>query len=87
MQSKNPFLDEVAKAVESAMGLAQSAGDEAKAAMRAQADRMATELDLVRRDEFEAMKAVLTGEIAELRAELAHLKGSTTNARPADDAG
>lgn len=87
MQSKNPFLDEVAKAMESAMSLAQTAGDEAKAAVRAQADRVATELDLVRRDEFEAMKAALTGEIAALRAELASLKPSTADVRPAEDAG
>ncbi len=77
MQTKNPFLDEFAKAMEGAMSLAQSAGEEAKTAVRAQADRIATELDLVRRDEFEALKATLTAEIASLRAELAQLKGST----------
>ena len=53
-----------------AMGLAQAAGDEAKAAFRAQADRIAAELDLVRREDFEALKA----EIAALRAELAGLR-------------
>jgi BMFP domain-containing protein YqiC len=70
MQTQNPFLDEMAKLTNAAMGLAQSAGDEAKAAFRAQADRMAAELDLIRRDEFEALKA----EVAGLRAELAALK-------------
>ena len=73
MQTQNPFLDEMAKLTNAAMGLAQSAGDEAKAAFRAQADRMAAELDLIRRDEFEALKA----EIAGLRAELAALKAAT----------
>ncbi len=87
MQTKNPFMDEIAKAVEGAMGLAQTAGDEAKAAVRAQADRMATELDLVRRDEFDALKATLLAEIAALRAELAQSKGSAAEARPVDDAG
>lgn len=87
MQTKNPFMDEIAKAVEGAMGLAQSAGEEARAAVRAQADRVATELDLVRRDEFEALKTVLQAEIAALRAELAQMKGSTAEARPSDDAG
>ena len=70
MQTQNPFLDEMAKLTNAAMGLAQTAGDEAKAAFRAQADRVAAELDLVRRDEFEALKA----EIAALRAELAALR-------------
>ncbi|HQT54143.1 MAG TPA: accessory factor UbiK family protein, partial [Phenylobacterium sp.] len=50
MQTQNPFLDEMAKLTGAAMGLAQSAGEEAKAAFRAQADRMVAELDLIRRD-------------------------------------
>jgi len=79
MQTQNPFLDEMAKLTNAAMGLAQSAGEEAKAAFRAQADRMAAELDLIRRDEFEALKA----EIAALRTELAALK----SAAPAESDG
>ena len=87
MQTRNPFLDEIGKAVENAMGLAQSAGDEAKAAIRAQGDRLATELDLVRRDEFDAMKAMFTAEIAELRTELAKSNVSAGAARPLQDDG
>jgi BMFP domain-containing protein YqiC len=52
--------------------LAQSAGEEARAAFRAQADRWVAELDLVRRDEIEALKA----EIAALRAEVAALSAA-----------
>jgi BMFP domain-containing protein YqiC len=70
MQTQNPFLDEFAKLTTAAMGLAQTAGEEAKAAFRAQADRMVADLDLVRRDEYDALKA----EIAALRAEIAALK-------------
>ncbi len=87
MQTKNPFLDEFAKAMEGAMSLAQSAGEEAKTAVRAQADRLAAELDLVRRDEFEALRASLTAEIASLRAELAESRDFTAGVRPADVAG
>jgi len=72
MQTQNPFLDEVAKLTNAAMGLAQSAGEEAKAAFRAQADRMAAELDLIRREDFDALKA----ELAALRAEVAELKAA-----------
>jgi BMFP domain-containing protein YqiC len=71
MQTQNPFLDEFAKLTTAAMGIAQAAGEEAKTAFRAQADRFAAELDLVRRDEYEALKA----EVAALRAEIAALKG------------
>ncbi len=70
MQSQNPFLDELAKMTTNAMSLAQAAGDEAKTAFRAQADRFVADMDLVRRDELLTLKA----EIAELRAELAALK-------------
>jgi BMFP domain-containing protein YqiC len=70
MQSQNPFLDEFSKLTNAAIGLAQAAGEEAKTAFRAQADKMATEFDLIRRDEFEAMKA----ELAALREEIAALK-------------
>lgn len=96
MQTRNPILDEFAKLTTGAMGLAQAAGEEARAAWRAQADRMAAELDLVRRDEFDALRA----EIAALRAEVAELKKpaktgkktpgtgtSTGRARPKDAAG
>ena len=87
MQTKNPILDEVAKAFESAMGLAQAAGEEAKTAFRAQGDRIAAEFDLVRRDELDAVRDALTAEIASLRAEIARLTTSSPESRPTDDAG
>lgn len=95
MHTKNPILDEFARLTTGAMGLAQAAGEEARAAMRAQADKVAADLDLVRRDEIDALKA----EIAALRAEIAALKAAPARsappktgtrsraARPADDAG
>jgi len=71
MQTQNPILDEISKLTTAAVGLAQAAGEEAKATMRAQLDRLAVEMDFVRRDEFEAARA----EIAQLREEIARLKG------------
>jgi BMFP domain-containing protein YqiC len=72
MQTQNPFLDEMAKLTTAAMGLAQAAGEEAKAAFRSQADRLATEFDLIRREDFEALKA----EVAGLRAEVEALRAA-----------
>ena len=77
MQTRNPLLDEFAKLTTEAMGLAQAAGEEAKTAFRAGTDRMAADLDLVRRDEFDALKA----EIAALRAEIAALKSPVKTAK------
>lgn len=89
MQTRNPILDEFAKLTTGAMGLAQAAGEEAKTAFRTQADRFAAEMDLVRRDELDALKA----EVAALRAEIAALKaagtprkGTSTGAVPPQDA-
>jgi BMFP domain-containing protein YqiC len=80
MQTRNPILDEFAKLTTGAMGLAQAAGEEAKTAFRAQTDRVVAEMDLVRRDEFDALKA----EIAALRAEVAALKSpAKTTKKPA----
>lgn len=72
MQTQNPFLDEMARLTNAAMGLAQSAGEEARAAFRSQADRWVAELDLVRRDELDALKA----ELAALREEVAALRAA-----------
>ena len=77
MQTQNPFLDEFAKLTTAAIGIAQAAGEEAKTAFRAQADKIAAEMDLVRRDEFEALKA----ELAALRDEVAALKAAGLNAK------
>jgi BMFP domain-containing protein YqiC len=71
MQTQNPFLDEFAKLTTAALGLAQTAGEEAKTAFRAQGERLVVEFDLVRRDEMDALKAQLQAlreEVAELRA-------------------
>ena len=81
MQSQNPFLDEFAKLTTAAMGLAQAAGEEAKTAMRAQAEKFVADFDLVRRDELDALKA----ELQALRDEVAALKGETAVAAKSSD--
>ncbi|MFC7378960.1 accessory factor UbiK family protein [Brevundimonas sp. GCM10030266] len=89
MQTRNPFLDEFSKLATGAMGLAQTAGEEAKTAMRAQADRFVAEMDLVRRDEFDALKAEVTAlreEIAALKAAKTPRKGTSTATVPPQDA-
>ncbi len=54
MQKDHPMFDEFARMMGTAAGLAQAAGEEAKAVMRSQAEILALELDLVRREELEA---------------------------------
>jgi BMFP domain-containing protein YqiC len=74
MQTQNPFLDEFSKLTNAALGIAQAAGEEAKTAFRSQTDKLAAELDLIRREEFDALKA----EIQVLREEVASLKAQKT---------
>lgn len=68
MQSQNPFLDEMSKLTQAAMGLAQAAGEEAKSAFRSQTDKWVADMDLIRRDEFEALKARIDALEAKLDA-------------------
>ena len=83
MQTQNPILDEIAKLTTAAMGMAQAAGDEAKAALRSQADRVVAEMDLVRREDHDALKA----EIAALRQEIETLKTASKPKKAAKSAG
>lgn len=68
MQTTSSVFDDLARLMTGAMGLAQGAGDEAKSFMRAQADRFVAEMDLVSREEFEAMKDLATAARAEADA-------------------
>jgi BMFP domain-containing protein YqiC len=80
MQTRNPFLDDISKLAQGAAGAAQAAGDEVRALFRSQGERMATDLDLVRREEVEALKTLartaiekaeaLEKRVAELEARL-----------------
>jgi BMFP domain-containing protein YqiC len=77
MQTQSSVFDDLARLMTGAMGMAQGAGEEAKSFMRAQADRFVAEMDLVGRDEFEAVKQMAAEARAEaeaLRAKLAELE-------------
>ena len=83
---KKKLLDEISKLTTAAMGIAQAAGEEAKAAFRSQTDRLVAEMDLVRREDHDALKA----EVAALRAELEALRPAAKSdkaAKPAAKSG
>lgn len=65
MQSRNRLLDDLAKVAGSAAGVAAGLKDEVGARVRHQFERVLDGLDLVERDEFEAVRAMA----AEARAE------------------
>ena len=70
MQTQSSVFDDLARLMTGAMGMAQGMGDEARSFMRSQADRFVAEMDLVGRDEFEAVKQLAS----EARAEADALK-------------
>ncbi|BBE72615.1 accessory factor UbiK family protein [Oharaeibacter diazotrophicus] len=60
------LFDEFAKLMNDAAGVAQSARREVETAMRSQADRVVSELDLVRREDFEIVQALAAKAVAEV---------------------
>lgn len=79
MQTRNPLLNDFADLMTDALGAAQAMGEEARAVFRARADRMVADMDLVSREEFDAVKAALDeslGEIESLKARLAELEAA-----------
>lgn len=86
MQSRSPFFNDLADLMTDAFSAAQAAGEEAKTAMRARAERFAEELDLVTREEFEAVRARAEAAEAELdavKARLDALEAAGATAKPA----
>jgi BMFP domain-containing protein YqiC len=55
-QTTNRFFDEVARLMNDAAGVAQGVRREFETMVRAQAERILRDLDVVKRDEFEAVK-------------------------------
>ena len=86
MQTRNRVLDDMAKVASGALGVAGSMRDEVEARVRAQLDRVLSNMDLVSRDEFEAVRAMAAKareeqeaaneRLAALEARLAKLEGA-----------
>lgn len=73
MQTRNPFFDEFAKLATGAAGVAQGVGEEARSFWRSQVERIIADMDMVRRDEFDAVKdlaAAARAEVDVLKARL-----------------
>jgi len=87
-QTSNRFFDEVARLMNDAAGVASGVRREFDTVMRTQAERVLRELDVVQREEFEAVKEMarlareeneaLKARIAALEASLAG-NGATTD--------
>lgn len=85
-QTNNRLLDELARLMTDAAGVAQGARREFETLMRSQGERLLREMDVVKREEFEVVRAMavkareeneaLAERIGRLEAELAAAKAA-----------
>jgi BMFP domain-containing protein YqiC len=71
-QTNNPFLDQFAKMMTDAAGAAQGVRREVETVMKAQGEKVLNTMDVVKREEFEVVKAM---------AERARAENETLEAR------
>ena len=65
MSSREKIIDDVARAAGGAIGLITDVGREAKSVVRSKIDTIAQDIDLVPRDEFERLEALVFSLIEE----------------------
>ena len=79
VQTTNRFFDEVARLMNDAAGVAQGVRREVETLFRTQAERWLRDLDLVKREEFEAVKdmaRIAREETEALKARVAALEAA-----------
>ncbi len=87
MQTDNRILDDLAKLATNAVGAATAVRQEVEARVKAQLERLLVDMNLVTRDDYEAVKEMaakarteqesLTERVARLEAEVVALKGGS----------
>jgi hypothetical protein len=84
MQTENRFIDDLARLASGALGSAAALREEIEARFRQRLDSILAGQDLVRRDEFEAVKAMAAAareKNEELERRVAALESSRKRAR------
>lgn len=82
-QTQNRLFDELARLFTNAAGAAQGVRQEVETLMRSQAERLVADLDLVSREEFEAVRAMAQLAREENEALRARIEALEAAARPA----
>jgi hypothetical protein len=85
MQTRNPFFDDLSKVANSAMGALTGVKDEVENKFRDQIAKYLDGMDIPRRDEFEAVKAMAAKareENEELKKQIADLQARLLNTGP-----
>ena len=85
MQTRNPFFDDLSKMANGAMGAVSGVKDEMEARFRDQLAKILDGMDIPRREEFEAVKAMAAKareENEELKKQIADLQARLLNTGP-----
>ena len=89
MQTRNPFIDDLTKMANGAMGALTGVKDEVEARFRDQIAKILDGMDIPRRDEFDAVKAMAANareENEELKKQLAELQAKLAGGPQATEA-
>ncbi len=83
MNQNNRIFDDLGRLMNEAAGVADGVRREVETVVKSQAQRLVVDMELVKREEFDALRELVQvqgDEIAALRAELAALKTETPKA-------
>jgi BMFP domain-containing protein YqiC len=78
MAQSSPFLDNVGRLMNDAAGMADGVRREVESMVKAQAERFVMDMNLVKREDYDALRELVQAQSAELKAlkaEVAALKG------------
>jgi BMFP domain-containing protein YqiC len=78
MAQSSRILDDIGRLMNDAAGVADGFRREIETAVKAQAERFVMDMDLVKRDDYDALRELVQAqgeELKALRAELAEVKG------------
>lgn len=81
MAQSSRILDNVGRLMNDAAGMADGVRREVESMVRAQAERFIMDMDLVKREDYDALRELVQAQAAELKAlkaEVAALKGAGT---------
>ena len=81
MAQSSRILDNVGRLMNDAAGMADGVRREVESMVRAQAERFVMDMDLVKREDYDALRELVQAQAAELKAlkaEVAALKGTGT---------
>ena len=86
MATTNPLFDDFAGLMTGAMGAARAAGDEARTAMQARLRDVIGDMDLVERDEVEALRALAVTALERVEALEARIEALEISPAPGERA-